>query len=346
MANLSLQLISQIDVKNSTKKYKNCDQLCIKKIKLCDFNKKSIFSSPTQFSELPHLEFIEKDYVVVGYDKETKTLIEHSNLQGSAKERIKYFVLNGNVYICKFDRYYCQSCGRFCNKIHYSHFMIFTISPQYQIIIDKWSINKNYFNDIELINFHNNLAISYKKKHNMVSCDCCNPYSQHTEFYNADFELIETINNCDLQCLCRQDIIVVREKAKLKDKYYCLKNREIIGEGFYVQWDHDELIETDYKKKLIITKKISNMPSEETPTPTPITTTTTNTNTTTIIDENKRCCICFGQIIRKLALIPCGHSKWCVDCLFQLEKNSEIANTEKKCPICKAQYTGNMAIFD
>lgn len=55
--------------------------------------------------------------------------------------------------------------------------------------------------------------------------------------------------------------------------------------------------------------------------------------------KNKvKCAICFNQIERKVALIPCGHSKCCKPCLININ--------EKKCPICRISFDNFLDIYD
>ena len=58
-----------------------------------------------------------------------------------------------------------------------------------------------------------------------------------------------------------------------------------------------------------------------------------------IIKEKNECIICYKEINKKIALIPCGHTTICKDC-SQLQYDSN-----KKCPICRSEITQIVNIF-
>lgn len=53
-------------------------------------------------------------------------------------------------------------------------------------------------------------------------------------------------------------------------------------------------------------------------------------------DNIVECCICFNPIIQKIALVPCGHTKFCEDCIKKLKKI---------CPICIQEYQCYIKLF-
>jgi hypothetical protein len=46
--------------------------------------------------------------------------------------------------------------------------------------------------------------------------------------------------------------------------------------------------------------------------------------------SNNECCICFNNILHKIALVPCGHMKFCDSCIDLLDP--------KVCPLCKQNF--------
>lgn len=47
------------------------------------------------------------------------------------------------------------------------------------------------------------------------------------------------------------------------------------------------------------------------------------------------CCICMEEIIKKVALIPCGHTAYCNKCIRKIDK----------CALCKSYITNVMNIY-
>jgi len=65
-----------------------------------------------------------------------------------------------------------------------------------------------------------------------------------------------------------------------------------------------------------------------------------NVNESMIDSKNNtvECCICFEALTNKIALVPCGHTTFCSECIDKLR--------EKKCPICMQRYRSVISIFD
>ena len=54
--------------------------------------------------------------------------------------------------------------------------------------------------------------------------------------------------------------------------------------------------------------------------------------------HSSECCVCFDLIIKKITLIPCGHTKICEKCVDFLY--------EKKCPICMIKFQSYIRIYE
>jgi hypothetical protein len=50
------------------------------------------------------------------------------------------------------------------------------------------------------------------------------------------------------------------------------------------------------------------------------------------------CTICFNEITHRIALVPCGHMKFCSDCIDRLPN--------KKCPICTQKFRSYIKLFE
>jgi len=59
---------------------------------------------------------------------------------------------------------------------------------------------------------------------------------------------------------------------------------------------------------------------------------------TTEDKPHNECSVCFNGIIQKIALVSCGHTRFCEDCIKRLTKNN--------CPICTQKFTSYIKLFD
>jgi hypothetical protein len=57
-------------------------------------------------------------------------------------------------------------------------------------------------------------------------------------------------------------------------------------------------------------------------------------------DQIKTCCVCTDNILEKIALIPCGHTKICNKCAQKIKQDNQ------KCPICKQKIEQYMRIWE
>ena len=59
---------------------------------------------------------------------------------------------------------------------------------------------------------------------------------------------------------------------------------------------------------------------------------------TDFVPENEQCSVCLERIKDRYAIVPCGHTQVCKDCL----DFSDLTN----CPICRSEKTSILRIFE
>lgn len=57
----------------------------------------------------------------------------------------------------------------------------------------------------------------------------------------------------------------------------------------------------------------------------------------TVMTNSNECVVCFEAIKKKIAIIPCGHTSSCKQCLDSFEL--------KKCPVCRVTFKKTLFIF-
>ena len=70
---------------------------------------------------------------------------------------------------------------------------------------------------------------------------------------------------------------------------------------------------------------------------------------TSQVTQMQRCAICFGAVIERTILLPCGHADFCSNCIVQNEghtlPNPETGIREFRCPSCNLVYANRTRVF-
>lgn len=77
------------------------------------------------------------------------------------------------------------------------------------------------------------------------------------------------------------------------------------------------------KEKKVIIKEVIKVVIKEVIKEVPVEIPHNNDNKNNENNENNECMICFEEITRKVALVPCGHSQYCEYCVKLIEKCAE-----------------------
>lgn len=183
-----------------------------------------------------------------------------------------------------------------------------SIYPEMKIIIENTSpIDICYYaNKYFLVNY-NPTSSSYK----LVIYD--NNFNLYYSFVTSNTEYY-------LKCLCNEKIMVIRQGAICH--YFDIENRVIIDCGNFNQWLklNDKMVLVEHNTGNLMIKRICDYREK--------------------ITDND-CIICFNEIKNKVALIPCGHTKFCEKCINDIKDVKD-----KQCPICRVKYTSILKIFN
>lgn len=149
-----------------------------------------------------------------------------------------------------------------------------------------------------------------------------NDYTKDYEvniFYTKDFKDIDQItlkSIRDLQCCCYKipNILIFRTKEMRIFEYYDIKNNLNVDIGPFIDYyKKNNIFEYYCETKTAFIKEFTYEKNE---------------------NENE-CCICLQDIKGHVALIPCGHTQFCEECIRK----------QKICPLCKKEITNILKIY-
>ena len=82
--------------------------------------------------------------------------------------------------------------------------------------------------------------------------------------------------------------------------------------------------------------------AEETEVTTATATTTSSASNSSVSDppaQEESCEVCLVALAQGFALVPCGHARFCESCALR------VAELDAGCPVCRAQITMVMRLF-
>lgn len=229
-----------------------------------------------------------------------RTLIERYRQKGQYSQydfELKYFIFYGKLYFYKFNN---------------NEFSIFTAYPENKEYIN---IKHDRYKDVSIFKSGEKLIIGYETTNTQNGFILLIEKGFIIKIYDKDLILENTFNNSSIKCICNPKIFVFNKHMNgyTYQYYYDVDKKKIIENTHgFLEWKDDNAIEYNSSTKELIFRQFTNN-----------------------YELENECVICFEKLKEKIAINPCGHSKYHKACLDNI----------KQCPICRRDIISIIEIF-